>query len=90
MLGLLPLYHLAARAAPKGSESFGYALMMSVQNVAIFAVSDVLGSYLYGGLHWPLQKLVWVNALSTLAVLAFLPLLPRALTAAREGAPLQA
>jgi predicted MFS family arabinose efflux permease len=90
MLGLLPLYDLAARAAPKGSESFGYALMMSVQNVAIFAVSDVLGSYLYGGLHWPLQKLVWVNALSTLAVLAFLPLLPRALTAAREGAPLQA
>jgi hypothetical protein len=33
---------------------------------------------------------VWVNALSTLAVLAFLPLLPRALTAGREGAPLSA
>lgn len=85
LLGVLPLYDLAARATPKGSESFGYALMMSVQNVAIFAVSDVLGSYLYGGLHWPLQKLVWVNALSTLAVLVFVPLLPRALTAAREG-----
>lgn len=90
MLGVLPLYDLAARAAPRGSESFGYALVMSVQNIAIYAVSDVLGSYLYGALHWPLQKLVWVNALSTLAVLAFLPLLPRALTAAREGAPISA
>jgi hypothetical protein len=85
MLGVLPLYDLAARATPRGSESFGYALMMAVQNVAIYAVSDVLGSYLYGGLHWPLQKLVWANALSTLAVLAFLPLVPRALTATREG-----
>jgi hypothetical protein len=85
MLGVLPLYDLAARAAPRGSESFAYALVMSVQNLAIFAVSDVLGSYLYGALHWPLPKLVWANALTTLAVLAFVPLLPRALTAAREG-----
>ncbi|MDB4980660.1 MAG: hypothetical protein JWM82_1412 [Myxococcales bacterium] len=86
MLGWLPLFDLAARATPKGSESFGYSLILSVYNVALFGVSDVLGSYLYGGLHWRFTSLVWVNALSTAAVLLFVPLLPRALVAAREGA----
>ena len=84
-LGYLPLYDLAARATPRGSEAFGYSLIASVQNVSIYAVSDVLGSYLYGGLHWPWQRLVWVNALSTAAVLLFVPLLPAALLARREG-----
>jgi predicted MFS family arabinose efflux permease len=86
MLGVLPLFDLAARATPRGSESFGYSLVMSVQNISIFAVSEVLGSYLYGHLHWTLQSLVWINSLSTLAVLAFVAFLPAALVATREGA----
>ena len=85
MLGILPLFDLAARATPKGSESFGYSLNMSVRNIAMLAVSEVLGSYLYGSRHWSFDRLVWLNALSTAAVLLFVPLLPRALVTAREG-----
>jgi predicted MFS family arabinose efflux permease len=81
----LPLYDLAARATPRGSESFGYALIISVENVAIYAVSNVLGAYLYGSLHWPWDRLVWVNALSTAAVLLFVPILPAVLLARSEG-----
>jgi Na+/melibiose symporter-like transporter len=84
-IGLLPLYDLAVRAAPKGSESFSYALMMSIRTIAEIGISDPLGSYLYGDVHLRLEQLVWINAGSTLAVLLFLPLLPVALMAGREG-----
>jgi hypothetical protein len=83
-LALMPLYDLAARAAPHGSESFGYALVLGMQTLATYGVSDVVGSYLYG-LHLTFKQLVWVDALSTLAVLAFLPTLPKTLRARREG-----
>ena len=85
-LGQLPLYDLAARATPRGSESFGYALMMSVRNISLFAVSDPLGSMLYGRYHLGFDKLVLVNAGSTLAVLLFVPFLPVLLLNTREGA----
>jgi predicted MFS family arabinose efflux permease len=84
-VAMLPLYDLAARATPKGSESLGFALIMSVYTLASFALSDPLGSYLYGHLHLAFKTLVCVNALWTLAVLLFLPAVPRALTATREG-----
>jgi Na+/melibiose symporter-like transporter len=84
-LGSLPLYDLATRATPKGSESFGFGLMMSVRNVALFATSDVVGSRLYAHYHVGFKSLVWINALATLAVLAFVPLLPKTLLAARES-----
>jgi predicted MFS family arabinose efflux permease len=85
-LALLPLYDLAARATPPGSESFGYALLMSVQSVAVYGVSDLMGAYLYGRLHLGWTTLVWLNAGSTALVLLFVPLLPRALLSARETA----
>ena len=84
MLGLLPLYDLAARATPAGSESFGFALMMGVRNVAIFAISDPLGSYLYDHYHLGFKNLIWLNAGSSAAVLLFVPLLPAVLLSARE------
>ena len=65
--------------------SFSYALMMSIRTIAEIAISDPLGSYLYGDVHLRLEQLVWINAGSTLAVLLFLPLLPVALMAGREG-----
>ncbi len=83
-LALLPVYDLAARATPAGVESFGFALMMSIRDVAIFAVSDPFGSYLYDHHHVGLKQLVWLNAGSSAAVLLFLPLLPAALLATRE------
>jgi predicted MFS family arabinose efflux permease len=88
MLALLPLYDMAARATPAGSESFGFALIMSVRNVAIFGISDPLGSYLYDRYHLGFKHLVWLNAGSSAAVLLFVPLLPAALLAAREEARL--
>ena len=81
----MPLYDLAARAAPKGSESFGYALVLGMQTLATYAVSDVVGSYLYGHVHLAWKQLVWIDALSTLAVLLFLPALPRALRGGQDG-----
>ena len=84
-LGSLPLYDLATRATPKGSESFGFGLMMSVRNVALFAISDVVGSRLYSHYHVGFKSLVWINALATLAVLAFVPLLPKTLLDATES-----
>jgi predicted MFS family arabinose efflux permease len=84
ILATLPLYDLAARATPVGVESFGFSLMMSIRNIAIFAISDVVGSYLYGKYHVGFKQLVWINAGSSAAVLLFVPLLPAALLAARE------
>ncbi|HET6150776.1 MAG TPA: MFS transporter [Polyangia bacterium] len=84
-IAFLPIYDLAARATPAGSESFGYALLASVQSLATFAVSDPLGSWLYDRLQLGLAPLVWINAASTAAVLLFVPFLPRALLAPREG-----
>ena len=84
-LGTLPLYDLATRATPRGSESFGYALMMSVRNLSLFGISDVLGSLLYGRFHLGFERLVWINAASSAAVLLFVPFLPAVLLAHREG-----
>ena len=74
-LAVLPLYDLAIRATPKGSESFGFGLMISLRNVAIFVISNVVGSYLYAHQHLGFKQLVWLNAGSTLLVLFFVPLL---------------
>jgi hypothetical protein len=92
ILGILPLFDLAARATPKGSESFGYALLMSVYNLAVFAVSNKLGSHLYE-LHNPLwhhnlTRLVWLNTGTSLIALVLVPFMPRVLLDKREGEPM--
>jgi hypothetical protein len=84
-LAVMPLYDIAARSAPRGSESVGYAVVLGMQTLALYAVSDVIGSYLYGHFHLTFQQLVWVDAGATLAVLAFVPVLPRTLLAGRDG-----
>jgi len=86
-IAILPIYDLAARATPRGSESFGYALLMSVQSLTTLAISDPLGATLYGHFHVTFPSLVWINAASTAAVLLFVPFLPRALLAPRDRAP---
>ena len=84
-LGILPLFDLAARATPKGSESFGYALIMSVYNVAVFAVSQPIGAWLYDLWHQDLMKLVWLNSGTSLLAFVLIPFLPRILTATSES-----
>ena len=78
-VGALPLFDLAARATPKGSESFGFSLMMSVRNVTLIVISDMLGSYIYTHNGNNFLGLVWINAITTLLVLFAVPLLPRSL-----------
>ena len=84
---MLPIYDLAARATPRGSESFGYALLMSVQALTTLAISDPLGATLYGHFHVAFPSLVWINAATTAAVLLFVPFLPRALLSPRDRVP---
>jgi Na+/melibiose symporter-like transporter len=89
ILGVLPLFDLAARATPKGSESFGYALLMSVYNIAVFAISNPVGSWLYelpsAGWHHNLTRLICLNAGTSLVALILVPFLPRILLSQREG-----
>lgn len=89
ILGILPLFDLAARATPRGSESFGYALLMSVYNIAVFAISNPLGSWLYelpnSVWHHNLIRLIWLNTGTSLIAFVLVPLLPRALLTHRDG-----
>jgi len=83
-LATLPIYDLAARATPRGSEALGYAVMMSVWNLTN-AVSDWCGSYLYGRFHLTFLSLVWLNAGTTALALLAVPFLPVALILGRDG-----
>jgi len=82
-LAQLPLFDLAARATPKGSEAVGYSVIMSVWNWGLF-FSDLLGSGLYEKYHMPFKSLVWLNAATTALVLVAIPFLPSLLVDHRE------
>jgi Na+/melibiose symporter-like transporter len=84
-LAMLPIYDLAARATPRGSEALGYALMMSVWNLTN-AFSNVTGSWIYTTFHWSFIQLVWLNAGTTLLVLLAVPLMPKVLMNRKDGA----
>ena len=84
-LALLPYYDLAARAIPPGSESFGYSLVLSAQNVAALAVSEPFGAYLFGRAEVGFERLVWINTAFTAAVWLFVPFLPALLLVGRDG-----
>lgn len=79
----LAFLDLSARATPKGSESLGYALLLSVRNVALFS-TDILGAKLLDNYGWHFNSLVWINSLTSLAAIPLLLLLPMALRRARD------
>lgn len=83
MLCVLPLYDLAARATPVGSESLGYALLLSVWNLAD-AISDVFGSKLYDFFNLGFNDLVWINTITTAAILLLVPLIPKGITSSKD------
>jgi len=78
ILAVLPLYDLSARATPNNSESLGYAVMLSVWNLAD-SISDVVGAKLYDNYHWQFQDLIWINSITTALILIFIPMLPKSL-----------
>lgn len=82
----MPLYDLAARATPKGSEALGYSIIISVWNWGLLC-SDLLGSALYEHAHVGFKQLVWLNSATTLLVLVAVPFLPKLLVDRRETDP---
>jgi hypothetical protein len=77
-LAQLPLFDLAARATPKGSEALGYSIIMSVWNWGLF-FSDIIGSALFEKFHLTFKSLVWANSATTALALLAVPLLPKIL-----------
>lgn len=93
----LCLMDLAVRSTPRGCEALGFALMMSVRNFGI-AVSDLLGSKILDAhliqnvvgkgadeFNW----MVGINSLTTIAILLFVPFLPRIIMSKKEGEHIQ-
>jgi len=80
----LALMDLAVRSTPKGCEALGFALMMSVRNFGI-SLNDILGTKLIDDFKWSFETLVSVNAATTLAVLLFVPFLPRLIMMRKDG-----
>lgn len=80
----LAFLDLSARATPRGSESLGYALLVSVRNFALFG-TDILGAQLLDKYGWHFTSLVWINSLTSLMALPLVFLLPGALRHARDG-----
>ena len=83
-LAQLPLFDLAARATPKGSEALAYSLIIAIWNVGL-SLSDLIGSYLFDEFKLTFQNLVWVNAGTTILVIFAVPLLPSRLIDRKEG-----
>ena len=79
-----PLFDLAARSTPKGSEALGYGLIMAVwSNVQQFA--PWFGSTLNQNFHISLNGLIWINVVVALALIVLVPLMPRSIMDRREG-----
>lgn len=85
-LAPLALMDLAVRATPRGSESLGFSLMMSVTNIGM-ALSDITGSWLIDHHYATFFNLVWINAGTTALILVVIPLLPSALLDRPDEAP---
>jgi MFS family permease len=84
-LAYLPLFDLAVRSTPKGSEALGYSLLLSVWNIGLM-ISVKTGPMLYQRvLHHDMHQLIWINAGVTLAGVVFVFLLPKNLVEKREG-----
>jgi MFS family permease len=84
-LAYLPLFDLAVRSTPKGSEALGYSLLISVWNIGLM-IGSKIGPTLYEHvLNKHMNSLIWLNAGVTLAGVVFVFLLPKALVEMREG-----
>jgi MFS family permease len=82
------LVDLSVRATPRGSEGLGYALMISINNLARIG-TDFLGSVMLDKLHLPFGALVMANAGTTAIAVPLVLLLPVALVGRRETETLE-
>jgi predicted MFS family arabinose efflux permease len=81
----LPLFDLAVRSTPKGSEALGYSLFISVWNIGLMIGAKVGPSLYQNYFDKHMNSLIWLNAGLTLAGLLLVFLLPKKFTATREG-----
>ncbi len=84
-LAYLPLFDLAVRSTPKGSEALGYSLLLSVWNIGLMIGSKTGPMFYQRVFHKDINNLIWLNAGITLAGLVLVFLLPKALVEKREG-----
>lgn len=82
-LATTALVDLSVRATPRGSEGLGYALMISINNLARIG-TDFLGSTMLDKFHVPFNALVLTNAATTAIAVPLVLLLPAALVNRRE------
>ena len=71
----MTMMDLMVRATPAGSEGLGFALMMSVRNLALFG-SDWAGSKAMDVYHLHLSTMATANALISLVAVPFIFFLP--------------
>ena len=83
-IATLALVDLSVRATPAGSEGLGYALMISISNLARIG-TDWAGSATLDHLRLPFSDLVLMNAVTTAIAVPMVLLLPLALVTRREG-----
>jgi MFS family permease len=84
-LAYLPLFDLAVRCTPKGSEALGYSVLISVWNIGLM-IGSKTGPMLYEHtLNKNMNNLIWLNAGVTLAGVLIVFLLPKTLVTQREG-----
>lgn len=78
VLGLLPLQHMYVRAAPRGGEALGYALLLSTGNFGR-SVSEVIGTVIMARCSLPFSGLVLISAAASALTAVSVLLLPRTL-----------
>jgi predicted MFS family arabinose efflux permease len=84
-LAYLPLFDLAVRSTPKGSEALGYSLLISVWNIGML-VGLQAGPMLYEHVFAKnMTSLLWLNAAVTLGGTILVVFLPRIMVDQREG-----
>jgi hypothetical protein len=83
-LAELALMDLAVRATPAGSEGLGFALMVSVRNLALFG-TDWFGSMLLDTYHFSFDALVIANSVTTAAAVPLVFLLPAVIVGWRDA-----
>jgi hypothetical protein len=86
-LAELALMDLAVRATPAGSEGLGFALMVSVRNLALFG-TDWFGSKLLDAYHVSFDSLVIANSITTAVAVPLVFLLPRIVVGRKDGSVL--
>jgi hypothetical protein len=75
---------LAIRATPAGSEAFGFSLLMSVRNFALFG-TDWFGSALIDRFHWSFNSVVIADGVTTAIAVPLVLLLPVILVRRRDN-----